>query len=504
MPAAPRQLVIGVDAMEWSLVERWAAAGKLPTFRRLLDTGLRARLASTADCLPDTAWTTLMYGVNPGRLEKYFYVQYDPAAGRLRHVTDVHLRGTPFWGTLAAAGKRVGVVDVPHMPLQPLDDGFVLRAWGVHDNDIGAEAIPRTLEAEVQARFGRHPVGDCERYNAGERQRLLQDVLAGVRRHGEVFRWLMESRPWDMFMGVFSAPHCVGHHFWHDADRPEESDGFTDAVERTYRAIDREIGETMARAGTDAITLVVAAHGMGPLNHASWHLNEILDALGYGRPDFARRPTPRRRGRVNPWRILKMTLPSRWQYAIKTRLPESLQARLLYLWYAGGRRCGGRRAFAVPNNDSTGSIRIGVRGRDAGGLVAAEDYRTLRADITAALHELVDPASGRPVVAKVTAPHDVFRGPYVDAMPDLVVLWDSSFVWDAVSSPRLGTLQIRRQDLRAGSHTPNSFLLACGPGIPAGAEVTGRSTVDVAPTVLRHAGVRIPETLDGTPIVSGA
>jgi hypothetical protein len=97
--------------------------------------------------------------------------------------------------------------------------------------------------------------------------------------------------------------------------------------------------------------------------------------------------------------------------------------------------------------------------------------------------------------------HDVFHGPYVDRLPDLVVLWDSCFAWGAVQSPRLGTLEIPRQDRRAGSHTPNSFLLAHGPGIPAGAEATGHSTLDVGPTVLRNAGVRIPESMDGVPIV---
>ena len=30
-----RQLLIGLDAMEWKLVTKWASEGKLPTFRRL-------------------------------------------------------------------------------------------------------------------------------------------------------------------------------------------------------------------------------------------------------------------------------------------------------------------------------------------------------------------------------------------------------------------------------------------------------------------------------------
>jgi predicted AlkP superfamily phosphohydrolase/phosphomutase len=91
----------------------------------------------------------------------------------------------------------------------------------------------------------------------------------------------------------------------------------------------------------------------------------------------------------------------------------------------------------------------------------------------------------------VTALHDVYHGPYVDRLPDLAVLWDSSFRWNAVSSPHLGTLQVRQQDQRVGSHTPRSFLLASGPGVPRGAAVTGRSILDVAPTVLAAAGVAV-------------
>jgi hypothetical protein len=48
------------------------------------------------------------------------------------------------------------------------------------------------------------------------------------------------------------------------------------------------------------------------------------------------------------------------------------------------------------------------------------------------------------------------------------------------------------------------WTLACGPGVPAGVEVTGHSTLDAGPTVLRQAGVRTPETMDGVPIVSGS
>src|SRR5271168_296373 len=77
----PRQLLIGLDAVEWTLVRKWADAGKLPTFRRLLQQGAHAELVSTAAQLPDTVWSVIYSGQNPGRFAKYFYVQYDSATG---------------------------------------------------------------------------------------------------------------------------------------------------------------------------------------------------------------------------------------------------------------------------------------------------------------------------------------------------------------------------------------------------------------------------------------
>ena len=69
----PRQLIIGLDGMEWELVRKWTAAGKLPNFRRLMDEGAQAQLSTVADRFPDSAWNCLCSGLNPAYLGRYFY-----------------------------------------------------------------------------------------------------------------------------------------------------------------------------------------------------------------------------------------------------------------------------------------------------------------------------------------------------------------------------------------------------------------------------------------------
>jgi predicted AlkP superfamily phosphohydrolase/phosphomutase len=180
---------------------------------------------------------------------------------------------------------------------------------------------------------------------------------------------------------------------------------------------------------------------------------------------------------------------------------KRLQDELVFRWYAGRHEWKGHRAFAVPNNESVGAIRVSVRGRDLGGLVErGEEYDRVCNDIASALAELRDPQSGRPVVQHITLTQREFHGPFLDALPDVTVLWDQTFPWDAVSSARVGTLRIRQQDRRDGSHSPRGFVLMRGPGIAPGSEIKGASLYDIAPTILAAAGVPTPPEMDGKPL----
>ena len=130
MTAAHRQLLVGLDAMEWTLVTRWAREGRLPTFRRLIEQGTSGPLATTSSQLPDTVWASLYTGTNPGQFEKFFYVQYDAESMGLRHVMDDAIKRPPFWDFLSDAGVRVGVVDVPRVCGEPEDQRLSTDATG--------------------------------------------------------------------------------------------------------------------------------------------------------------------------------------------------------------------------------------------------------------------------------------------------------------------------------------------------------------------------------------
>jgi Type I phosphodiesterase / nucleotide pyrophosphatase len=72
--------MIGVDAGDVEYIE--ASAGSLPNLQRVLGSGARFNLDSTADVLTGSVWPTFYTGTIPGDHGVYHPIQWDPAAMR--------------------------------------------------------------------------------------------------------------------------------------------------------------------------------------------------------------------------------------------------------------------------------------------------------------------------------------------------------------------------------------------------------------------------------------
>ncbi len=138
--AAPRVLLIGLDAAEPRLVEQWMADGTLPTLRALRERGGYGRLGSSADWLAGSPWLTFYTGTQPG--DHGFYHHLGWHADRMQTVrpTPDSLPLTPFWRDLGRHGPRAVVLDVP-MTYQPEPfNGVEISGWATHDGLVPPEA----------------------------------------------------------------------------------------------------------------------------------------------------------------------------------------------------------------------------------------------------------------------------------------------------------------------------------------------------------------------------
>ena len=182
---------------------------------------------------------------------------------------------------------------------------------------------------------------------------------------------------------------------------------------------------------------------------------------------------------------------------MKRVLPERLWDDWTRWALALGSTWKNSRAFALPS-DFSGAIRINLQGREPEGKVApGAAYDAACEELTHALKELMNPATGKPAVSDVIKVADRHPGEQLGELPDLLVEWTADAPIDALTSPRIGTVSGRLPDLRSGAHTTYGFLLGVGEGMAARGVLPEAHIMDVAPTIMRLMGQPVSGDVDG-------
>lgn len=503
--------MIGIDAAEPRLIERWTSDGSLPHMAQLMDGGAYGRLASPADWLVGSPWPTFFTGVTPADHGLYHYLQWDPV--RMAAVPPVpeDLPVQPFWRPLAAQGPRAVVFDVPFSQAPQPFNGIELCGWGTHDHLGPPCSFPEGLAADVVERFGRSPLSK-EVPRAARIPRLLKvrdELIRTTKWVADVAVDLEEREAWELFLVCFSATHRGGHKFWSETGTLSRAgsagrEEFADALRQVYVAVDQAIGRLVEAAGSDTQVVIFSTHGMG-LNtcHTPLLGKMVRRVLG----ESAGSPSSRSFDLLS---ALRRAVPLAARSEIGARLPESLQLRLASFWETGGLKWATTRAFC-PVADLQGYIRLNVRGREALGIVeAGSESEALAEEIEAGLKTFVDARSGEEVVQAIARPAQLYpKGVRRGSLPDLIVRWTETPVAERseIWSPAFGSVHWptpgRNPNGRSGNHRPEGFVLAAGGSSRAGAWLEGH-VMDLAPAVYSHFGLQPPPGLPGRPLVSAS
>ena len=156
------------------------------------------------------------------------------------------------------------------------------------------------------------------------------------------------------------------------------------------------------------------------------------------------------------------------------------------------------RTRAYAGRSSGESVWINLRGRDPRGIVEpGAEYEALRDQVIEALLSLRDPESGSPVVAGAWRKEELYRGPQLPWLPD--VLFQVS-PYPYLPTDRLsveGLFEEIAPSVGGGRHRPEGILIAVGVPFRRGGTVQGATIADIAPTVLYLLGLPVPEDMDG-------
>jgi predicted AlkP superfamily phosphohydrolase/phosphomutase len=463
MSERPRVLMIGVDAGDIEFIE--SSAGSLPNLRRVLDTGVRFELDSTADVLTGSVWPTFYTGTLPGEHGVYHPIQWDPAAMRPRRVSEQWLYCEPFWNDLERRGETVVAFDVPFTFPSRLERGVEVNNWGTHEH-LGSFFCNRPeVGRELRRRFGKHPMGHDTPVPRSRRYAELvpRRLSHGARTKGRVARWLMESQDWSLFLVVFGETHRGGHQLWPRPGYAAFAAG-EGALLEVYRAVDEAVGHVLEAVDETRTTVVVfSLHGMERNRSQGHFVRPLVDRINttIGGGATPQQSAPSRGGLI---RMLRLAVPGWLQNEIARAVPLSVLDWVSVREVAGGMDWSRTPGFAL-RPDLHGYLRLNLVGREAAGMLepGSERHEEYVQRLRRAFESLVIEGTSQRIVRDVLRTADVFPGGRSSMLPDLVVRWQDLPQATRVRTDEDGSFSAPPDTGRCGEHRARGFATLLGP-----------------------------------------
>lgn len=515
---ARRLLVLGIDAASSDLVSRWAREGHLPTLGRLMEQGISGRVSGVDGFFIGSTWPSLYTGLNPAghgfyridQLKNGTYQFFRP------HDEDGGIGGKPFWSRVSEAGKTATVLDVPLSLIDPKLAGLQVVEWGGHDSVNGFQASSSDLEQHILNRIGPYPMPsscDGHRETAADFCSFIDGLCAAITKKADLTIDLLKRPASDLFVQVFTEAHCAGHQCWHlhDPTHPAHDAEIAaqtgDPLLRVYQAVDEALGRILEFA-PDHDVLVFSAHGMGPFRGGHMLLQPILHELGVTLPPAAPDSGPGAFAAIlrNRARAVWHKTPAGLRQLVKASLRRAPVHRRSLAQHGIRADFQRSRCFPVPNGFPISALRLNLQGRDPSGVLTdGPESETFCRQLAEDLLSLVNPDTGERIVQEVIRTAELYAGPRLQALPDLLIAWsdralgtrtlaDGRGATVRARSEKIGTIERQNSFGRSGEHMKDGFYTFRAAGRNCGAEQQSISIYDIAPTICELLGVSCLDT----------
>ncbi len=440
-------VVVGVDGMEWSVVDDLSAKGQLPNISALRARAATGKLATDYGANSPIVWTTVATGMNK---EVHGITNFDVATDSGTAPVSSSMRKVPaIWNMVGNYDRKVMMLGWwGSWPAENVNGIIVTdRAHRAVENRVSPSAFEPTFALDLKS------------INA-DRSIYPSDEDSGA--EDRIMSWYLTRNAASSFNLILAYLHgtdLVSHKYWKyyrpdgfSSVNAENKAKYQDMIPAKYRAVDAVIGKLVAGAPKNTNIFIISDHGFGPL----------------------------------PEEFVKVSL--------------DLDTMLSYLGFVS--RSGTAVDFSkskVYNFDTAGfqmvkMVRYALAGREKGGTVTVEQQPAIRADLTAKL-ALVKYEDGSPVFSVRDAkPYEQKKG--ADFVIEVLPKGASTRV---SYNGQTYTDVVRQLVEHSGGHgwLPPGVILAAGPDIDAKAKLDGIRIHDITPTVLYGMGLPVAQDFAG-------
>ncbi len=393
-----RFIIVGLDGIPYSLIENFTNSRVMPELKKLIENGLFMQMESSIPEISSVAWSSIITGKNPGEHGIYGYTDIAAGTYRLSFPNFNNLMAPPFWIN-QERGKTI-IINVPStFPVKPLNG---VHISGFVSLDLKRSVYPASLRQKLIELEYRIDVDSSKAHESIGM--FLTDLDKTLKSRIATYRYLWKEKDWRTFMLVFTGTDRLSHFLW-DAYE-DENHAFHSAFLDHFRQIDGVIGEIAENITQDDFFILLSDHGF-ELLEKEVNINLLLKDSGF----------------------LKLNPDSGRNYA-----------DIEY----------GTQAFAL----EPARVYINLKEKYPRGSVEKSEYEGLIDKLAGIFGGLE--LDGRKVIKKIFQKEEIYRGPYLDQAPDLILIPGKGFNLKA----NLKAGKLYEETIFTGKHTqPDAFLL---------------------------------------------
>lgn len=499
-------LVLGLDGATFELIKPWAAAGYLPTLKKLMEQGAHGSLRSTTPPMTGPAWTSFATGVNPGKHRLYDWIARDEGSYTFSPVTALDMEAPTLYTLLSEAGRRVCALNVP-MTYPPTPVNGVLVSGLPAPSTKVQITYPPNLYQEILENVGDYILypDPGQAYSEAGVDAFLERLYRTTDLRIQTLDYLRGREAWDFAMVVFNGTDTISHAMWKYMDKthplhdPAAALKYGNAIRDYYSYLDGKLAPYVDSLPDDTTLIVMSDHGFGPFHkfiHVNnWLLQEGFMATNKGvlaqvkRTMFTHGFSP-----MNVYdTMMRVGLGSLKREVVRGQGQGLLKTLFLSFEDIDWSRT---QAYSLGN---VGQVYINVVGREPQGCVQpGAEYERVRDEIMAKLQTLRDPETGELVVESIYRREDLYSGDHLEKAPDIVFL-PRRLEYFGFGEYEFGSHKIIESMRRgiSGTHRMNGIFMAYGAAIQPGSVVENASLYDLAPTILRLMNEPVAEHMDG-------
>lgn len=363
-----RNIIIGLDGVPFGMLEKFARTGVMPNTAAIIDKGFFTPMYSSVPEISSVAWSSIVTAVNPAKHGVFGFIDLHPNSYNMRFPNFSDLKAEPFWNQTAS---RSVIINVPSTyPVRSMNG---VHISGFVSIDFEKSVYPRSLQQKLKKLDYRLDVDAQQAHSS--MQLFIEDIDKTLDARIEAYKYLWDSEDWQNFMLVFTGTDRLMHFLWNAYE--DQTHQYHDFFIEHFRKIDTAIGRIINDINEDDTLIMLSDHGFERLEK-DIYINHLLMTEGF--------------------------------LTFKSGTPPKL-----------GNICPGTRAFAL----DPARIYINQKGKYPAGSVNPQEKQACIKD----LEDLFDSLKieGRKVIKYIYRKEQVYKGPYLDEAPDLILIADRNF-----------------------------------------------------------------------------